>query len=89
MNCSSRGTFQTTLLCLPYLQIEALAQTGGILALSQVEDPGNWDTYFMKIENAKFKHKVVPGDTLILKMELLAPNQKGNLSNVCNGLCRQ
>lgn len=59
------------------LQIEALAQTGGILALSQVEDPGNWDTYFLKIENAKFKHKVVPGDTLILKMELLAPIRRG------------
>lgn len=59
------------------LQIEALAQTGGILALSQVKDPGNWDTYFLKIENAKFKHKVVPGDTLILKMELLAPIRRG------------
>lgn len=59
------------------LQIEALAQTGGILALSTVEDPGNWDTYFIKIENARFKHKVVPGDTLILKMELLAPIRRG------------
>ncbi len=59
------------------LQIEALAQTGGILALSTVEDPGNWDTYFIKIDNAKFKHKVVPGDTLILKMELLAPIRRG------------
>ena len=59
------------------LQIEALAQTGGILALSQVEDPGNWDTYFLKIENTKFKYKVVPGDTLILKMELLSPIRRG------------
>lgn len=59
------------------LQIEALAQTGGILALSTVEDPGNWDTYFIKIENARFKHKVVPGDTLILKMELMAPIRRG------------
>lgn len=59
------------------LQIEALAQTGGILALSTVEDPGNWDTYFLKIENAKFKHKVVPGDTILLKMELLAPIRRG------------
>ena len=59
------------------LQIEALAQTGGILALSTVEDPGNWDTYFIKIDNTKFKHKVVPGDTLILKMELLAPIRRG------------
>ncbi|GAB5552499.1 MAG: bifunctional UDP-3-O-[3-hydroxymyristoyl] N-acetylglucosamine deacetylase/3-hydroxyacyl-ACP dehydratase [Saprospiraceae bacterium] len=59
------------------LQIEALAQTGGILALSTVEDPGNWDTYFIKIDNTKFKYKVVPGDTLILKMELLAPIRRG------------
>lgn len=59
------------------LQIEAMAQTGGILALSTVEDPGNWDTYFLKIENAKFKHKVVPGDTVILKMELMAPIRRG------------
>lgn len=59
------------------LQFEALAQTGGILALSTVEDPGNWDTYFLKIDNGKFKYKVVPGDTLILKMELLAPIRRG------------
>lgn len=59
------------------LQIEALAQTGGILALSTVEDPGNWDTYFIKIDKTKFKQKVVPGDTLILKMELLAPIRRG------------
>lgn len=59
------------------LQFEALAQTGGILALSTVEDPGNWDTYFLKIDNGKFKHKVVPGDTLVLKMELLAPIRRG------------
>lgn len=59
------------------LLIEAMAQTGGILALSTVPDPGNWDTYFMKIENAKFKHKVVPGDTVIFKMELLAPIRRG------------
>lgn len=59
------------------LQIEAMAQTGGILALSTVEDPGNWDTYFLKIENAKFKYKVLPGDTLIIKMELMAPIRRG------------
>jgi UDP-3-O-[3-hydroxymyristoyl] N-acetylglucosamine deacetylase/3-hydroxyacyl-[acyl-carrier-protein] dehydratase len=59
------------------LQIEALAQTGGILALSTVDDPGNWDTYFLKIDNCKFKNKVVPGDTLILKMELLSPIRRG------------
>jgi len=54
-----------------------MAQTGGILALSGVSDPGNWDTYFLKIDNAKFKAKVVPGDTLILKMELLEPIRRG------------
>ena len=59
------------------LQIEAMAQTGGILALSTVEDPGNWDTYFLKIENAKFKNKVVPGDTILFKMELTAPIRRG------------
>ena len=59
------------------LQIEALAQTGGILALHNVPDPGNWDTYFLKIDNTKFKAKVLPGDTLILKMELLEPIRRG------------
>jgi UDP-3-O-[3-hydroxymyristoyl] N-acetylglucosamine deacetylase/3-hydroxyacyl-[acyl-carrier-protein] dehydratase len=59
------------------LQIEAMAQTGGIFALSRQEDPKNWDTYFLKIDNAKFKQKVVPGDTLILKLELLSPIRRG------------
>lgn len=59
------------------LQLEALAQTGGILALSTVDDPKNWNTYFLKIDNAKFKNKVVPGDTLILKLELLTPIRRG------------
>lgn len=59
------------------LQIEALAQCGGILALSLIEDPGDWDTYFIKIDNTRFKNKVVPGDTLILKMELLSPIRRG------------
>jgi len=59
------------------LQMEALAQTGGILALSQVEDPSNWDTYFLKMDNVKFKKMVKPGDTLILKMQLLSPIRRG------------
>jgi len=59
------------------LQIEALAQTGGLLALSTVPDPENWDTYFMKIDNTKFKQKVIPGDTIIFKMELLSPIRRG------------
>jgi UDP-3-O-[3-hydroxymyristoyl] N-acetylglucosamine deacetylase / 3-hydroxyacyl-[acyl-carrier-protein] dehydratase len=60
------------------LQMEALAQTGGILALTTVSD-GNekWDTYFLKMDNVKFKAKVVPGDTLILKMELMSPIRRG------------
>ena len=59
------------------LQIEAMAQTGGLLVLTQHEDPGNWDTYFLKIENAKFKNFVVPGDTVLFKMELTAPVRRG------------
>lgn len=59
------------------LQIEAMAQTGGILILNSVEDPENYSTYFLKIDNVKFKKKVVPGDTLIFKLELVAPMRRG------------
>ena len=59
------------------LQIEAMAQTGGILVLNTVTDPENWDTYFLKIDNARFKSKVIPGDTLIMKLELLSPIRRG------------
>jgi len=59
------------------LQVEALAQVGGILALSLQEDKGKWDTYFLKIENTRFKQKVMPGDTILLKMELAAPIRRG------------
>jgi UDP-3-O-[3-hydroxymyristoyl] N-acetylglucosamine deacetylase/3-hydroxyacyl-[acyl-carrier-protein] dehydratase len=59
------------------LIIEALAQTGGILAMHNVGDPGQWDTYFIKIDNVKFKQMVQPGDTLLLKMELMAPIRRG------------
>ena len=58
------------------LQIEALAQTGGLLCINAVPD-GQYDTYFLKIDNCKFKQKVVPGDTLILKMELTEPIRRG------------
>jgi UDP-3-O-[3-hydroxymyristoyl] N-acetylglucosamine deacetylase / 3-hydroxyacyl-[acyl-carrier-protein] dehydratase len=58
------------------LQIEALAQTGGILAINLAGE-GKYDTYFLKIDNCKFKQKVVPGDTMILKMELMAPIRRG------------
>lgn len=58
------------------LQIEALAQTGGILAINSMGE-GDYDTYFLKIDKCKFKQKVVPGDTMILKMELLSPIRRG------------
>jgi UDP-3-O-[3-hydroxymyristoyl] N-acetylglucosamine deacetylase/3-hydroxyacyl-[acyl-carrier-protein] dehydratase len=59
------------------LQIEAMAQVGGIFALSTVPDPENYLTYFMKIDRVKFKRKVVPGDTLVFKLELLTPIRRG------------
>lgn len=59
------------------LQIEAVAQCGGILALSKVEDPENYSTYFMKIDNVKFKRKVVPGDTLLFSLKLKEPIRRG------------
>lgn len=59
------------------LQLEALAQAGGILALNNYTDPENYDTYFLKIDKAKFKQKVIPGDTLILKLELMNPIRRG------------
>lgn len=59
------------------LQIEAMAQTGGILVLSTVPDPENYWTYFLGIENARFRKMVLPGDTLIFKCELLAPIKRG------------
>jgi UDP-3-O-[3-hydroxymyristoyl] N-acetylglucosamine deacetylase/3-hydroxyacyl-[acyl-carrier-protein] dehydratase len=59
------------------LIIEAMAQAGGVLILSQVEDPANYNTYFMKIDNAKFKEKVLPGDTLVFRLDLIAPIRRG------------
>jgi len=59
------------------LQIEAMAQCGGVLALSQVEDPEKYSTYFLKIDKVRFKQKVVPGDTLILRLDLLTPIRRG------------
>lgn len=59
------------------LQIEAMAQAGGIFALSKVEDPHLYSTYFMKIDNVKFKQKVVPGDTLVFELHLLSPIRRG------------
>lgn len=59
------------------LQIEAMAQAGGVLILNTVSDPENYLTFFAKIENAKFKYPVVPGDTLVFKCELLSPLKRG------------
>lgn len=59
------------------LQVEALAQTGGILVLASVPDPENYSTYFIKIDKVKFKKKVVPGDTMIFKIELITPIRRG------------
>jgi UDP-3-O-[3-hydroxymyristoyl] N-acetylglucosamine deacetylase/3-hydroxyacyl-[acyl-carrier-protein] dehydratase len=59
------------------LIVESLAQCGGLLVLSTVDEPEKYSTYFLKIDKLKFKHKVVPGDTLILKMELVEPMRRG------------
>ena len=59
------------------LQIEAMAQTGGILVLSTVPDPENYWTYFLGIESAKFRKMVLPGDTIVFQCELLAPIKRG------------
>ncbi len=63
------------------LQIESMAQTGGVFVLSSVSDPHNYLTYFLSINNVKFRQQVSPGDTLILKLELLSPIRRG-ISNM-------
>ncbi len=59
------------------LQLEAMAQTGGILVLSTVDDPENYLTYLLKIDNVRYKRQVVPGDTLIFKLDLMQPIRRG------------
>ena len=59
------------------LQIEAMAQCGGLLVLGQLEEPERYSTYFLKIDDVKFRQKVVPGDTLLFRVELLAPVRHG------------
>lgn len=59
------------------LQVEAMAQVGGLLVLNQLDEPERYSTYFMKLDNVKFRQKVVPGDTLVFKVELLAPIRRG------------
>jgi len=65
------------------LQIEAMAQCGGLLALNTVPDPENYSTYFLKIDKAKFKKKVVPGDVIIFKDELIEPIKRGIITMWC------
>ena len=72
-----RGHFPGSPIMPGVLQIEAMAQTGGILALKSVPDPENYLTYFMKIDNVRFRHQVLPGDTLVFHLELISPVRRG------------
>ncbi|MGE0088459.1 MAG: bifunctional UDP-3-O-[3-hydroxymyristoyl] N-acetylglucosamine deacetylase/3-hydroxyacyl-ACP dehydratase [Bacteroidales bacterium] len=72
-----QGHFPTQPIMPGVLQVEAMAQVGGILALSKVEDPENYQTLFLKIDKVKFKKMVIPGDTILFRMELLAPIRRG------------
>ena len=71
------GHFPTEPVMPGVLQIEAMAQCGGLLVLNQVEEPERWSTYFLSIDDVKFRQKVVPGDTLLFKVELLRPVRHG------------
>ena len=59
------------------LQIEAMAQAGGLLVLNSIEEPERWSTYFLRIDDVKFRKKVVPGDTLLFRVELITPIRHG------------
>ena len=72
-----RGHFPSEPVMPGVLQIETMAQVGGILILSTVESPEDYLTFFMKIENAKFKRKVVPGDTIVFRLHLISPIRRG------------
>ena len=72
-----RGHFPGNPVMPGVLQVEAMAQAGGILVLKTVPDPENYLTYFMKIDGVKFKQKVLPGDTVIFKLDLISPIRRG------------
>lgn len=72
-----QGHFPTEPVMPGVLLIEAMAQCGGLLVLNQLEEPERWSTYFLKIDDVKFRQKVVPGDTLLFRVELLAPVRHG------------
>jgi UDP-3-O-[3-hydroxymyristoyl] N-acetylglucosamine deacetylase/3-hydroxyacyl-[acyl-carrier-protein] dehydratase len=59
------------------LQVEAMAQTGGLLVLSGLDEPERYSTYFLKIDNVKFRSKVVPGDTILFKVEFSSEVRRG------------
>lgn len=59
------------------LQVEAMAQTGGLLVLAKLDEPERYSTYFLKIDNVKFRHKVVPGDTILFRVELTSEMRRG------------
>lgn len=72
-----RGHFPGNPIMPGVLQLEAMAQTGGILVLHKLPDPQNYDTYFLKIDKVKFRNHVVPGDTVLFKLEMLGPMRRG------------
>lgn len=72
-----RGHFPDQPIFPGVLQVEAMAQVGGVLVLSQYEDPENYLTYFMKIDNVKFRKMVVPGDTVVFEVTYLSPFRRG------------
>ncbi len=72
-----RGHFPDQPIFPGVLQVEAMAQVGGVLVLSQYEDPENYLTYFMKIDKVKFRKMVVPGDTLVFEISYLSPYRRG------------
>ncbi len=72
-----RGHFPDAPVFPGVLQIEAMAQVGGIFALSKVPDPENYLTYFMSIDKIKFKNQVLPGDSIVFKLSLVSPIRRG------------